>query len=364
MSGLVNAHTHLYSGLAPLGLPAPDPLPETFTEILDRVWWRLDRALDERSLRASARFYVAEALLCGTTVLIDHHESPNFIERSLDIVADACQELGMRALVCYGATERNGGRDEARRGLAECRRFIRSNRRPLVRGAVGLHASFTVSDQTIREAGDLCRELGAVLHVHLAEDRADVEDARARGRDGPLERLRALRALVPGSILAHGVHLTEAQVRQAEAWGCWFVQNPRSNRGNRVGYPRALKASSRVALGTDGYPADMSAELQALFEIAADYDEDPRALGARLLAGRTLAGERLGARFADPPADALDKPVGFAWTTRDACTQRLVVDGRAVVEDGRLLTGSIDEIRAEARAEAARLWRRMSEVAS
>ena len=415
MSGLVNAHTHLYSGLAPLGMPAPERAPETFVQILERVWWRLDRALDERSLRASARYYVAEALLSGTTVLVDHLESPNFIEGSLDVLADACQDLGMRALLCYGATERNGGRAEARRGLAECRRFIISNRRPLVGGAVGLHASFTVSDDTIREAGDLCHGLGAVLHVHLAEAASDVDDARARGYEGPLERLRALGALVPGSILAHGVHLTEAQVRRAAEWGCWLVQNPRSNRGNRVGYPHALKASARVALGTDGYPSDMCTELRALIEIASESSREERSgaegprpsassgrsepveerersapggvqpLGfargalsavegqgtppimseaARLLGSQALAAEVLGIEWEAPPADAPDKPLGFAWTTRDTCVQRLVVEGRPVLEDGRLLTADIDEIRAEAREEAARLWQRMKEVAS
>jgi len=364
MPGLVNAHTHLYAGLAPLGMPVPERAPERFVQILERVWWRLDRALDERSLRASARYYVAEALLSGTTVLVDHHESPNFIEGSLDVLADACQDLGMRALLCYGATERNGGRAEARRGLAECRRFILSNRRPLVRGAVGLHASFTVSDETVREAGDLCRELGAVLHVHLAEAASDVEDANERGYEGPLERLRVLGALVPGSILAHGVHLTDEQVRQATDWSCWLVQNPRSNRGNRVGYPHALKASARVALGTDGYPSDMGQELQELFEIASAEHDPPKAIKARLLGSQTLAAEVLGIAWEPPPADALDKPLGFAWTTRDACVRRLVVGGRPVLEDGRLLTADIDEIRAEAREDAARLWQRMKEVAS
>jgi len=182
--GRVNAHTHIYSGLAPLGMPAPKQAPENFLQILERVWWRLDRALDEESLRASARYYVAQALLAGTTTLVDHHESPNFIEGSLEILADACQELGMRALLCYGATERNGGREEAHRGLEECRRFHRSNNRSLVIGAVALHASFTVSDDAIREAGVLCAELGAPMHVHVAEDGADLTDAKERGYAG------------------------------------------------------------------------------------------------------------------------------------------------------------------------------------
>ncbi|MCG8510204.1 MAG: amidohydrolase family protein, partial [Rhodospirillales bacterium] len=226
--GNVCAHTHLYSGLAPYGMPEANPAPETFVQILERIWWRLDRALDEEALRVSARDYVAHALLAGTTALIDHHESPNLIEGSVAILAHACEDLGMRALLCYGATERNFGMEEAKRGLAECAKIPTTTS---VRGLVGLHASFTVSDRTIREAGDLARDLGTVLHIHVAEAKSDVEDAQSRGYEGPLERLIALEALIPGSILAHGVHLSPEQVKRAEDLGCWLVQNPRSNEG-------------------------------------------------------------------------------------------------------------------------------------
>jgi cytosine/adenosine deaminase-related metal-dependent hydrolase len=291
----VNAHTHLYSGLAPLGMPEPAVAPADFVDILQRVWWRLDRALDEPALRAAARFYVAAARRAGTAVLIDHHESPGFIEGSLDVLADACEEFGVAAVLCYGATERNGGAGEARRGLAECRRFIESNRRPLVAGVVGLHATFTVSDDTIRAAGELCRELGTVLHVHLAEDIADVQHARRLGYEGPLERLLSLDALPSGSILAHGVHLTSEQVWTAAEAGCWLVQNPRSNEHNRVGYPRALRDTRRVALGTDGFESDMPAEVAALDRIAAREGEAAGVAAARLAAGWRLAEERLGA---------------------------------------------------------------------
>jgi cytosine/adenosine deaminase-related metal-dependent hydrolase len=240
---MINAHTHLYARLAPPFTPG------NFLDNLRNHWWVFDRALDERTLRESARLYVREAKELGTTMLVDHHESPNFIEGSLDVLADACEEFGMRALLCYGATERNGGAAEARRGLAECRRFIESNRRPHVRGAVGLHAAFTVSDATIAAAGALARELGVPMHAHVAEDVCD--------RDG-FRRLR--HALVPGSILAHGVHLTWDEVRACEEMRLWIVQNPRSNRANGVGEPQNLAASSRVALGTDGFPSDMTAE--------------------------------------------------------------------------------------------------------
>jgi cytosine/adenosine deaminase-related metal-dependent hydrolase len=355
--GRVNAHTHIYSGLAPLGMPDPDDPPQSFVQILERVWWRLDRALDAATLRAAARLYVAESLLHGTTTLIDHHESPNLIEGSLDILADACSDLGMRAVLCYGATERNGGRDEARRGLEECRRLLRSNRRPLVRATVGLHASFTVSDETVREAGALCRDLGAVLHTHTAEDFADVQDAWHRGYEGPLERLLQLDAIPPGSILAHGVYLERAQVLKAAGRGCWIVQNPRSNRGNGVGYPKALKESRRVALGTDGYPSDMVEENQVLAEEAASRGDPREAVAARLPAGRDLAAERFGVSFSMQSGSAADIVIEGPEGPR-----HVFVDGRLVVEGGRLLTADLDEIRGEAGREAARLWKRLAEV--
>ena len=351
--GAVCAHTHLYSGLARYGLPPPEPPPRTFVEILERVWWRLDRALDAKSLEAAARDYVARALLAGVTTLVDHHESPNLIEDSLPILAAACRDLGVRALLCYGASERNFGREEARRGLEACRNTPAS---PLVRGLVGLHASFTVSDETIREAGALARALGTVVHVHVAEDGADVEDARRRGYAGPLERLMALDALPPGSILAHGVHLSADQARRAAAAGSWFVHNPRSNEGNRVGYAAALSATPRVALGADGWDPDMAAEEAALKRLAAANGD--AGVEGRLAAGHALAAERFGAASEALSPGAL----GDLVVRRDGQVVHVVVDGRVVVRDGALLTGDFERITAEGRAEAARLRARMADL--
>jgi cytosine/adenosine deaminase-related metal-dependent hydrolase len=326
----VNAHTHLYSGLAPFGMPPPDPPPENFVQNLERIWWRLDRSLDDTSLRAAARYYVAQARRAGTVALVDHHESPNFIEGSLDVIGDACSELGMAAVLCYGATERNGGREEGRRGLDECGRFILSNRRPRIAGVVGLHASFTVSDETIREAGALCRELGTVLQVHVAEDGVDVRDAWQRGYPGPLQRLLALGALPPGSILVHGVHLSAEEVMRASDAGCWFVQNPRSNRKNRVGYPSALARAARVALGTDGFPSNMRDEAEALAENSAAAGEPPVLIGGRLAAGWDLVAARLGVS-----REQLEAGPGTPGAD-----------------------GDLDTIEAEAREQASRLWAR------
>src|SRR5215216_2151472 len=136
-SGLVCAHHHLYSALA-RGMPAPPVTPHDFAGILEQVWWRLDTALDLEMLRASARLGAVEALLAGTTGIVDHHESPHAIEGSLDVIADACSAVGVRVVCAYGVTDRHGA-DGARRGLAENERFLRAGGR----GMVGVHAAFT-----------------------------------------------------------------------------------------------------------------------------------------------------------------------------------------------------------------------------
>lgn len=349
--GAVCAHTHLYSGLAPFGMPAPQPRPENFLHILERVWWRLDRALDEATLRASARLYVAECLLLGTTTIIDHHESPNFIDGSLDVLANACDTLGIRALLCYGATERNRGYDEGLQGLDECARFLQTQQHARVKGLIALHASFTASDKLISRAGDMARDHKTVLHVHLAEDAADIADAQRRGYLGPLERLLHLKAVPAGSIMAHGVHLTLDQVKQVEDLDCWLVHNPRSNTGNEVGYAEHLSRIDRVALGTDGFPADMAMEMQAV-------REGPDVAKARLDNGRRIAEERFGRNFGLDEGGVADVVVYDG----DGRVAHVVVDGEIVVENGQLTTGNIEDIRAEARDAARNLWVKMGDV--
>ncbi|MBI2375556.1 MAG: amidohydrolase family protein [Deltaproteobacteria bacterium] len=352
--GRVNAHTHLYSGLAPLGLPAPLPTPTSFVEILERVWWLLDRALDARTLRAAARLYVAEALLAGTTSIVDHHESPSFIEGSLDVLALAFDELGGRALLTYGATERNGGRVEAKRGLDECARFFWSREPGRVRGLVGLHAAFTVSDETLREAGELARSLETAVHVHVAEDLADVEDAKRRGYSGVLGRLLTHSALPAGSILAHGVHLGPDEVQRANDAGLWLVQNPRSNKYNQVGYPRALAKSALVALGTDGFPSAMDDEALALADEARAHEEPLEVVMRRTDAGRALIEAHLGLKLRlEPGADA-DLVV-----LAENGVRHTLVAGEIVVEHGQLATADLEAIREEAKSAAPTLFAQM-----
>jgi cytosine/adenosine deaminase-related metal-dependent hydrolase len=225
-----------------------------------------------------------------------------------------------------------------------------------VTGLVGLHASFTVSDEAVREAGVLAHKLAVPVHVHVAEDKADVEDAWRRGYGGPLERLLQLEALPPGSVLAHGVHLDEAAVKRADAAGLWLVQNPRSNEGNKVGYPHALAASTHVALGTDGWAADMEAERAALHRLGKAHGELEPALHEREEGGFALLNWltklHTGAIDSDATADVV---VGVAGQR----PRHVVVAGRPVVVDGELVTADLEEIRAHAKEEAVRLWARL-----
>ena len=161
--GLVCAHHHLYSALA-RGMPAPPGTPRQLRRDPQQIWWRLDAALDLEMLSASARLGALEALLAGTTGIVDHHESPNAIEGSLDVIAEACAEVGVRVVCAYGVTDRHGP-DGAARGLAENERFLRAGGR----GMVGVHAAFTCTDDTLAAAAGLAADLGVGVHIHVAE---------------------------------------------------------------------------------------------------------------------------------------------------------------------------------------------------
>jgi cytosine/adenosine deaminase-related metal-dependent hydrolase len=228
--GLVCAHHHLYSALA-RGMPPPPAVATDFQGILDQIWWRLDSALDLEMIRWSAMLGALEALESGTTAIIDHHESPNAIEGSLSVIAEACAEVGVRVLPAYGITDRHGA-DGARRGLEENRRFIEAGNK----GLVGVHAAFTCSDESLHAAANLAQELGVGVHIHVAEGVGDVEAPH---------RLEGLTQA--DWLLSHCVHLpTDHALRGT------ILHNPMSNLNNAVGYADPRRFSNPVALGTDG----------------------------------------------------------------------------------------------------------------
>lgn len=363
----VCAHTHLYSALCPYGMPAPALAPETFLQILERIWWLLDRGIDEEILRASARVYVAESLLKGTTCIVDHHESPNFIEGSLDVLADAFKAFGARGILCYGATDRNGGIQEGKRGIDECVRFIKENKNPLVKGMIGLHASFTCSDETILYAAKQAKALGVGVHVHVAEGSGDITDAVERGYSSPADRLEKLGVTGPDSIFVHGIHMSAAEVRKAAKTGLWYVQNPRSNHGNRVGWPYSLNYAQKVALGVDGYNADMEEERDFGRNNASERDDDPKNIDHRLYSGWRMMGDFFDAEFG--PLNSVENcrrsihsTVADLRIVDDAGVRHTVVDGKVVVRDHKLVHGDIETLRSEAQVQATRLWAAMAKL--
>ena len=393
--GNVDAHTHAYSALA-RGMPYELAPPRTFVEILRRVWWRLDRALDEASIRASARVAGMEALLAGTTTLIDHHASPHAIDGALDILAEELGRLGVRTVLAYEVSDRDGP-EHARAGIEENRRFlghVAAGALPLSRGLVGAHASFTLSDATLEACVDLAHASGRSLHVHVAEDAADQRAAEAEHGVRVLERLARAGALEPTPLLAHGVHLDRAEAALFRASGATLVHNPRSNMNNAVGRAPIGLLGPRVALGTDGIGADMFEEsrtgyLRNLEERATAVGSatgDPLPPGpawplARLAAGARLVGElfeepSLGRIEPGAPADlvvldypaptpvtAATLPAHWTFGLSARAVRHVIVAGRIVVRDRRLTAADQDEIAAEARLAATRLWDRLAEIA-
>ena len=375
MPGLVNAHTHLYSALA-RGMPGPLLAPRTFPEILERIWWRLDRALDGESVYLSGLVGAMEAARSGTTLLVDHHASPGFIRGSLATLRRAVEEVGLRSVLCYETTDRNGweGRD---RGIEENVAFLSTPSGPLSRAMVGAHASFTLSGETLDRLAGAIRETGSSLHVHVGEDLSDVEDCRTRYASGLVERFLKHGLIRPRTLLAHGVHLRPAEVERAQAEGAWIAHNPRSNMNNSVGYA-PTNALQHGALGTDGMDADMLAEARAAYlKMREAGRADAVTATLRLLAGgQRLAAEFFGLPFgplgvggpADlvlldyrPPTPLRAENLGghLLFALDRSHVRSVMVAGRWLMKDRRLLTVDEQAVFARARKAAAALWARV-----
>ena len=318
-------------------MPAPPKTPTAFVEILEQVWWRLDRALDEDTIYHSARLGALEALEVGCTAIIDHHESPNAIDGSLSIIADACAEVGVRVSCAYGVTDRHGT-DGARRGLEENDRFLSEGGR----GYVGVHAAFTCSDDTLAEAAEIAARHRVGVHIHVAEG---VDDA------GAADRIRDL--TTDDWLLIHGVHLADDHGLRGT-----IIHNPRSNMNNMVGYARPTRFANPVGLGTDGIGADMWDEFRVAYVRLREHDvtETPDTIAGMLAVNESLfpevADDRVTWNYA--PMD----PWRLAFTTGLRPT-RVEVDGAIVFDDGAATRVDATEIRAKAAEAAQRLFAKL-----
>jgi putative selenium metabolism protein SsnA len=371
MPGMVCGHTHLYSALA-RGMPAPKKTPRNFYEILKYIWWTLDRALDEEAVYFSTLVGAFDAVRCGTTTLIDHHASPNFIRGSLDVMKDAFLEVGLRGVFCYEVTDRNGMAG-AKAGLEENRRWVSQNNGPMFAGLIGAHASFTLCDRSLRACAELAKELKSGVHIHVAEDPVD----QAKCRQRLIDRLGNAGILGPRTILGHCTHLDRASLEKAKRAGCWFAHNTRSNMNNAVGYAPVHLMGDRVALGTDGIGADMFEEVKFAWFKARDgrnglgIGEVVGFLaGAQRLASMLL-GTKLGKLETGAAADlaVLDYPTPTPVTAGNLYGHLIfgmssqfvtdtMVNGQWIMRNRKLVGVDEQAVREESRKVANKVWKR------
>jgi putative selenium metabolism protein SsnA len=405
MPGLINAHTHLYSALA-RGLVADIEPSSNFTEILEHLWWRLDRALTLDDVRLSAAAGAIDLVRNGTTTIINHHASQVDIDGSLSAVAEPLDESGLRFNLCFEISDRNG--EEAREaGLAENERFARlaasrqaTSRRgssggrdssvgpggdeKRVGASVGLHASFTLDDATLERAAGMACDLGVGCHVHAAEDVADVEDSIRRSGKRVVERLESFGVLGTRSIAAHSIHVDARETAMLAESGTIVVHNPQSNMNNAVGcadVPGMLDSGVLMGLGTDGFTASMFDEMKVANLIHRHQSGDPRIghdVAARLCLhnNQTVASrlfdDRIGRLEPGALADVIvldyDPPTSLEtgnfgghliFGLTGWMVETVVIGGRVVMRDRELTTVDAGEISARARERARDLWKRM-----
>ena len=393
MPGNICAHTHFYGAFA-RGLAIPGPAPKDFPAILRKLWWPLDKALDEKSVRVSALIHLVDAIKNGTTTLFDHHASPNFIDGSLDVIAEAATESGLRAVLCYEVSDRDGAA-KAQAGIRENVRFLQrvqaeqpANGR--LSAAFGLHASLTLSDETL----DACREAkpdGGGFHIHVAEHESDQEDSLAKSGLRAVPRLVRHGILGPGSIAAHAVHVDSAEINLLAESEAWVPHQPRSNMNNGVGaadVDALLAAGVRVCLGNDGFTQDMWSEWKAAYLMHKVTHRDPRrmngadvvkmaaynnaALASSFFPGAPLGEVNVGARadlilvdyHAPTPLSEGNLPWHVLFGFQERMVTTTIVNGEVLMKDRRVLTLDEAAIAAKARQLAPHVWERYTQYAT
>jgi putative selenium metabolism protein SsnA len=391
LPGLVCAHTHFYGAFA-RGMSLPGEPAADFAHILESLWWRLDKLLTPADITASALVFLCDAVRHGTTTVVDHHASPHSIDGSLDLIAEATLRAGVRACLCYEVTDRDG-MALARAGLDENERFAhrlqkrQGNHEPdgMLAASVGLHASFTLSDDSLQSAAGLARDLGVGCHIHVAEDKSDQEDSLSRDGRRVVERLASAGVLGPQTIAAHCIHVNDREMALLRSSGCRVVHNPRSNMNNAVGtapVPSFLATGIPVGFGNDGFTMNMFQEMKAAYLLHKQASGDPRTLGAdevtamqwrhnadtaQALMGVPGLGEiNVGApadlvildyRAPTPVTDG-NLPSHILFGVDGEHVRTTIVNGRVLMRDRVLVSLDEEAVHAQARGLADRLWKR------
>lgn len=282
MPGMINTHMHLYSTFARgMDLKTDQP-PKNFVEILEKLWWRLDKVLNEEDIYCSAIYALLDGVKKGTTTIFDHHASSNLIDGSLDIITEAVRQTGIRANLSYEISDRDG-HEKVLDGIRENERFVKKAQREgnsYLGGMIGLHASFTLNNETLSEVAALADELGVPFHIHVAEGIADFYESKTRGYKGVAERLNRFHILRPGTLAIHGVHLKEEELEILKNNDSYLIHCPESNMGNAVGaapIKAAIDKGVIVGLGTDGYTTDMFESIKVANLLQKHESHNPQA---------------------------------------------------------------------------------------
>jgi len=384
--GLVCAHNHLYSALS-RGIGVPIKPSKDFVQVLQHLWWRLDRAIDLPILKASALAGGAEALCAGVTSVVDHHAGPSAIDGSLSVLENAFEELGLRGILCYETSDRNGkegmkaGIRENLRFAAEIDRSRAAGRGILVEAAIGAHAGFTLGPESMELLGEAVNSSGRGIHIHLAEDRFDPAQSHSSYGKDLMARLEEVGALNEKSIIAHGLWLSREEVELMNERGAYLAHNARSNMNNAVGYNDLLHNHRKVVLGTDGMGSDMLEEFK--FAVFRHRESQgpwwPGDFLACLDQGNRLLENYFGGSFGrletgaaadlvhwdyDPPTplEAGNVAGHLAFGLSSRSVRSVVVNGRLRIKDKKPLF-DLEAIGAEARTQARRLWKTMEGIA-
>lgn len=383
MPGNICAHTHFYGAYA-RGMAIPGSSPKDFPQILERLWWPLDKALDRDTVRASALVCLVDAVKHGTTSLIDHHASPNFIEGSLDVIADAVDLAGLRAVLCYEVTDRDG-MDKMHAGIAENTRFMSASQdRRRIRGTFGLHANLTLNDESLKACADAIPD-DAGFHIHVAEHEADEENSRERSGKRVVQRLDEYGIWRENTIAAHCVHIDETERAILQDQGVWISHQARSNMNNGVGaadIDSMLEHGMKLCLGNDGFSNNMWAEWKSAYLLHKVVHRDPRYANgmniakmawdynARLVeqffAGSKMGEISVGAKadiiFVDyrpfTPVTAGNLPWHLIFGFESSMVTTTICDGKILMRDRELLILDEDAIAEEALALAPAVWER------
>ncbi|MCX6557210.1 MAG: putative aminohydrolase SsnA [Candidatus Aminicenantes bacterium] len=384
MPGFINAHHHLYSTFA-RGMAIPGVPAKNFTQILEKLWWKLDNELTTEDVYFSALVPLFECVRNGVTTIVDHHESQGLQIGVLDILRQAVERTGIRAALCLGTSDRY---HKGWEGVVENARFLDQLRRKpsrLVSGMVGLHAAFTVSDETLAASVAVAEEYGAGLHVHCAEDLADQKDSLKKYGMRVVPRLKKFAALGKKTLLVHGVHIDEKEMELIRASNSRVVHNPESNMNNAVGCAdvlRMMKKGITVGLGSDGMSSDMLAQMRCAYLLQRHDQRDPRLafaeapamlLGNNAVIAGQLFGKKLGKLAVGAPADmaildyvpptplAADNFLGhLLFGMVDAAVDTVICDGTILLRNKKFVTIDEERICARSRELAAKFWKRIA----